>query len=161
MIPLQQLNQLPLYNRVTIPESYLDLMGHVNIRYYTAMFDDAAWELFAGIGMDQAYYDAGVGGAFALQHFIRYLAEIHAGETVAVRSRLLGRSAKRIHFMHFMINETTGKLAATMEVLGAHADLAIRRTSPFPPTIANRLDAQIAAQAALDWEAPVCGVIQP
>lgn len=161
MITIEQLNQLPCYHREMIPDEYLDVMGHVNIRWYMAMFDEAAWGLFASFGMDQAYYEAENGGAFALQHFIRYLAEVHSGETVAIRSRLLGRSARRIHFIHFMINETTGKLAASMEVLGSHADLTARRTSPFPPAISDQLDALIARHQAFDWEAPICGVIQP
>lgn len=161
MIPTLQLQTLPRFHRQTIPEDYLDVMGHMNVRWYMALFDAAAWPYFASFGMDRAYYESQHGGGFALQHFIRYLAEVRVGETVAVHTRTLGRSAKRIHFMHFMINETTDTLAATLEALGAHADVQARRTSPFPPPIAARIDALLAEQKQLPWEAPVCGVIRP
>jgi acyl-CoA thioester hydrolase len=161
MISIQQLEALPLFYRTTIPESYLDAMGHMNVRWYMAVFDEAAWKFFASVGMDQTYYENHHGGGFALKQFVRYLAEVRAGETVAVRTRVLGRSAKRIHFMHFMISETAQRLAATLEVLGSHADLRAQRTSPYPPQIAARIDALLAEHRQLDWEAPVCGVIHP
>lgn len=156
-----QLESLPLFHRETIPESYLDEMGHMNIRWYMAIFDQAGWDFFASFGMTFDYCKAQEAGGFALQHFIRYLAEVHVGETVAIRSRMLARSAKRIHFMHFMINETTGKLAATLEALGTHADMRIRRTSPYPPHLSSRIDAMIEEQNQLGWDAPICGVIKP
>jgi len=161
MIPVAKLEALPLFHRQTIPPDYLDLMGHMNIRWYMALYDEAAWKFFASIGMDEAYSRTRHAGGMALKQFITYYAEVHAGQTVAVRTRMLGRSAKRFHFMHFMINETTGVLASTMEVLGTHADLNARRTSPFPPDIAANIDAKIAEYRQLDWEAPVCGVIHP
>ncbi len=152
---------LPVFHRKTIPESYLDVMGHMNIRWYVALFDEAAWEFFASFGMDVPYYQTMDSGAFALKQFISYLAEVHVGETVAIRTRLLGYSAKRLHVMHFMVNETTDKVAATMEVLATHADLIARRTSPFPPPIVTKLEAILQKDTALTWTAPVCGVITP
>ncbi len=161
MIDITPLQSLPRFHRETIPASYLDVMGHMNIRYYMGIFDEAAWGFFAHFGMTLDYYQAENSGAFALEQHIRYLAEVHVGETVAVHTRLLGRSAKRIHFMHFMLNETTNTLAATLEVIASHADTRQRRTSPFPPSIAAQLDAILAAHGRLDWPAPVCGVLRP
>ncbi|GJM40335.1 MAG: hypothetical protein DHS20C20_06170 [Ardenticatenaceae bacterium] len=160
-ITLTQIQQLPSYHRATIPEAYLDVMGHMNIRHYMGLFDDAAWGFFAAFGMDGAYYRSSNSGAFALEHHIRYLAEVHVGETVAIHTRVNGRTAKRIHFIHFMINETTAKLAATLEVVGSHANLATRRTSPFPGQIAARLDQLLAEHSQLNWQPPLCGVMRP
>lgn len=64
------------------------------------------------------------------------------------------------HFMCFMINETTGKLAATLEVLGTHADLTVRRASPLAPAIAAKLDKKLAKDATLGWEPPLSGAIK-
>lgn len=159
MIPLERLDALPVFHRETIPSDYLDVMGHMNIRWYMALYDRASWRFFASFGMDEDYYHRAHAGAFALRQFIQYLAEVRVGETVAIRTRLLDRSAKRIHFMHFMVNETAGKLASTVEALGSHADMETRRTAPFPSEISTRLDALLAGYARLDWRAPVCGVI--
>ncbi len=156
-----QLEPLPILYQGIVPAEYLDVMGHMNVRHYLALFDEAAWNFFAGFGMDQAYYDSKQGGAFALQHFIHYRAEILQNDQLTIRGRMLGRSEKRVHFMLFMVNETQGKLAAVLEDMGSHADLNQRRTSPFPPAIAANIDAILAEHQKLSWQAPVCGVIIP
>ena len=161
MLEVSQIQQLPCFHRTIIPEAYLDLMGHMNIRHYMGLCDDAALGFFSAFGMTKAYFETTSGGAFALEQHIRYLAEVHMGETVAIYIRVNGRTAKRIHFIHFMVNETTGKLAATIEVLTSHADTSIRRTSPFPDEVAQAIDAIIAEHEQLDWNAPLCGVIRP
>jgi acyl-CoA thioester hydrolase len=161
MLAVEQLQQLPLFHRASIPPEYLDIMEHMNVQWYMELYNQAAWRMFDSFGMNEDYYTSQQAGAFALKQFIQYLAEVHVGETVAIRSRFLGRSAKRIHVMHFMINETTGVLASTMEVLAAHADLRIRRTSPFPPHIASKIDTMIAEHEQLGWEPSLSGVIHP
>ena len=161
MITVEQVGQLPLFHRETIPTDYLDVMGHMNVRWYVALYDTAAWKFFESFGMNEAYYRTEQAGGFALKQFIQYLAEVRVGETIAIHGRVLGRSAKRVQFMLFMVNETTQVLASTFGVLGSHADMSVRRTSPYPPEIATKLDAAIAEQNALGWDAPVCGVISP
>lgn len=158
-LTIAQLEQLPLTNHTTITDGHLDLMGHMNVRHYLGHFDDATWHFFARFGMDHHYYTTSGNGSFALQQFIFYLAEVRADETIAIRSRLYGRTDKRFHFLHFMINETTGKLAATVEMLGSHANLTARRTSPLPPHITASFDALLAEQNQLNWPAPLCGAI--
>lgn len=155
------LASLPLTHRITITDGYLDLMGHMNVRHYLGIFDDATWHFFAHFGMDHHYYTTSGNGSFALQQFIYYAAEVRADETVAIRSRLVARTDRRIHFIHFMVNETTDRLAATVEVLGSHADLRVRRTSPFPADIAAKQDALLAEHNRLTWPAPLCGAIAP
>lgn len=160
-IPIEDVQQLHEDYRFTIPESYLDEMGHMNIRWYMALFNEAILPFLFRIGLVPDYIIGEKAGAFALEHFVRYLAEVHVGQTITVHVRVLGRSAKRLHFMQFMINETTGKVAATLEVLNSHADLSVRRTSPYPPQITDKIDAILAEHQQLPWAAPVCGVIQP
>lgn len=155
----EQVRRLPCYARVTIGPEHLDAMGHMNIRWYMALYDQAAWEFFAAFGMDEAYFREHHGGGFALEHHLRYLAEVLPGDEVAVHVRLLGYSVKRIHFMGFMVNETQNRLASTIEALGAHADTILRRITPFPPTIAANLAALLTQHNALDWHAPLFGVI--
>jgi acyl-CoA thioester hydrolase len=65
-----------------------------------------------------------------------------------------------MRFMQFMINETTTQLASTFEALITHADLEIRRSAPMPAQIVKKLDATLAEQEILDWEAPISGAIK-
>lgn len=156
-----QIQQLPCFHRAVIPEAYLDVMGHMNIRHYMGLFDEAAWGFFSAFGMTEQFIRSSTSAAFALEHHVRYLAEVHVGETVAIHTRVNGRTAKRLHFIHFMLNETTGKLAATLEVIASHANRDTRRTSPFPDEIAAQIDQFVAEHSLLDWPAPLCGVMRP
>ncbi|MEM7114111.1 MAG: thioesterase family protein [Chloroflexota bacterium] len=160
-LPIEYVQQLPTDYRSTIPESYLDVMGHMNIRWYMALFNEGVLPFLQRIGLTQAYIDRENCGAFALEHFVRYLAEVHVGQTVTIHTRVVGRSAKRLHFMQFMANETTGSVAATLEILNSHADLAVRRTSPYPREITDKIDVLLAEHAQLTWEVPICGAMTP
>jgi len=151
---------LPITYEATIPESYLDMMGHMNVMWYTHLFGRATCGLFDLVGMDRAYFEDGQFGSFALAQFLRYRKEVRAGEHVTLRSRLLQRSEKQFHVMHFMTKGQEDILAATGEFLAAHIDMTSRRTAPFAPHIAASLDRMIADHSALDWNAPLSGAIQ-
>lgn len=158
-VTMHQLLALPLHHRETIPGDYLDAMGHMNVRWYMALYDQATWHFFESIGMTADYVKNNHAGVFALRHFINYFSEIHEGQTVAVRTRIIGRTDKRFHFMHFIINESTANVASSFESLVTHADLKLRRSTPFPSSLAGAIDAQLERDHRLEWEAPVCGIL--
>ena len=163
MTTIESLESLPVLHRVTVADEHLDVMGHMNIRWYMAFFDNGDWAWLAGLGASVAYLQENEAGIFTLEHFIRYLAEVRVGETVEIKGRLIGRSenGKRIHYCLFMVNETTNTVAATMECLASHADLTIRRTASFPPHILDTIDALLAEHAQLDWDVTLSGAINP
>jgi acyl-CoA thioesterase FadM len=155
------LDALPLTHRAVVPEAYLDEMGHMNVMWYTHLFSAATGGLWGLVGLTRAYFEANRAGTFALECHVRYLSEVRAGQAVALRTRVLGRTAKRVHFMSFMVKEDGPVLAATSEFVAAHVDLRVRRTSPFPAHIADAVDRLAAEHAAFGWPAPVCGVMHP
>ena len=159
VIPLPQIEQLPAIYRVTIPDRYRDKMGHMNMRYYLEVYDDAGDALFETFGLTPAFYKAQGSGGFDLEHHIHYLNEVHIGDEVSIYARLLDRSAKRLHYMLFMVNETRSLLASTFECVNSYADLTVRKTAPYPPEIAAELDRILAAHHQLTWDAPVSGVM--
>ena len=136
-------------------------MGHMNVMWYMHLFDQATWTLFAMMGMDVQYYERNMAGNAALEQHTRYLAELQLGTPVTLRSRVLGRSTKLTHFMHFMVNEDSGVLAATTELVGIHLDRAERRSAPMPAAIIAEIDRVLAEDQALEWDAPVCGLMKP
>ena len=160
LVPISFLEELPMYHRETIPSDYLDVMGHMNIQWYMALYDKATRNFFLSHGLSADFIREHQTGTFALKHVINYYAEVRVGQNVAIRARLLGRSDRRFHAMHFMINEMTGQLASTLELLGTFADLRKRRATSIPPEIAANFDARLTADRQLDWEAPVSGIIK-
>jgi acyl-CoA thioester hydrolase len=144
-----------------IPESYLDEMGHMNVMWYTHLFSGAVGGLFKLLGLTRDYFESNRAGSFALEFHVRFLAEVRAGKHITIRTRLLARSAKRLHFISFMTVDQDDVLAATEEAVGTHVDMTIRRSAPYPAHIADRIDWMLAEHLRLSWEAPLCGVMKP
>jgi acyl-CoA thioester hydrolase len=90
-----------------------------------------------------------------------YRSEIHAGDTVSTYNRVLGRSQRCFHGLYLVVNDSTARLAATLEYVTAGVDMKNRRMSPFPPELAKGLDRLIEKHRALSWEPPLCGVMKP
>ncbi|HEX2905518.1 MAG TPA: thioesterase family protein [Phototrophicaceae bacterium] len=158
-IALEHLESLPIVYRFTVPEEYRDAMGHMNMRWYLAIYDEAGIPLFDELGLTLEHYQHNHAGGFDLEHHIHYLNEVRIGDTLTLRARLLGRSAKRLHYLLFMVNESRGLLASIFECVNSYADLSARRTAPYPPEIAANIDAMLAEHQQLTWAAPVCGAM--
>jgi acyl-CoA thioester hydrolase len=160
-IPLEKIEALePVCLRTTVPEAYRDSNGHMNVRWYMALFDDAGDTLHDWMGLTSAYHAAHGTGTMDLEHHLNYIAEVLPGEDIAVYIRLVGYSAKRLHYVMFLVNNTRRQLAATFECINAFADLRVRRTAPWPPEAAAKLAAAVAAGSQLDWAAPLCGAMR-
>ena len=110
--------------------------------------------------MNRDYFQSQHAGSFALAQFFRYYKEVHAGEDITIRSRILARSERQFQVIHFMTKGPEDLLAATCEFLAAHIDMRTRRTSPFAAQIAQNIDRLIAEQSRLDWDPPVSGAMQ-
>lgn len=160
-VSIHDVRQLPLTHQATIPEDYLDSMGHMNVMWYTHLFAHAMGGIFKRIGMNRDYFVDNQAGSFALKQYVDYLIEVRFGEQIFIHTRLLGRSSKRIHLMHFMIKDSGESLASTSEVLLTHIDMRIRRSSPFSAEIADNIDQLLAVHHALHWSAPLAGPIKP
>lgn len=154
------LKPLPITHQATIPASYLDIMGHMNVMWYTHLFGCATVGFFKLVGMDREYFQTHHTGSFALAQHFSYRKEVRVGEHVVIRSRLIGRSERKFHVMHFMVKSEGDILAATGEFLGAHIDMHLRKTSPILPQVADAIDRMVAEHTALGWNAPVCGSIR-
>ena len=84
------------------------------------------------VGLTSEYFEKNHATTFALEAHVRYFNEVRVGQQVTVRTRVIGRSDKRFHILHFMSNDDAGTLAATMEAIGTHVDFEIRRVVALP-----------------------------
>jgi acyl-CoA thioester hydrolase len=155
------LSSLPVTHRAVIPDAFIDEFGHVNVMWYTHLFTEGAGGLFQLIGLTREHFEANRTGSFALEQHFRYLKEVRLGQHVTLRSRVLGRSVKRWHTMHFMTIDELDVLAATAEVVSTYVDMRIRRSAAMPKTITDAMDRLLTEHASLDWDAPVCGSMKP
>ena len=124
-----------------------DHMGHLNVMWYVGKFDEATWVLCSAIGLTAAYFREADRGLAAVRQELTYQRELVAGDTVAVRSKLLEVGRTSLRFAHEMINAETGEVAAVTELTGVHLDRGTRRSCPFPAAIAERARAMVSAPA--------------
>jgi len=128
---------LETYRGVVYPWQ-LDHIGHMNVQFYTARFDEATWHFFASIGITPTYLKANGRGMAAVDQHTRYLRELHAGALIRITSELLEMKPKTVRFKHRMYDAETGEEVAVTELVGAHIDSEARRAVPFPPEILER-----------------------
>lgn len=132
------MDELPITHRGAVMPWECDFMGHMNVIYYMAKFDQATWPLLASIGFTVDFmkdHDAGVG---AVRYDTRYFKELRSGATLTVRSRILEVRDKVIRYCHEMTADQTGELAATAEVTAVHMDTVKRKSRPFDPKVLER-----------------------
>lgn len=152
-------SQLPLTFHGKVEEKHLDLMGHMNVMWYTHFFDRAIWGFYQLFGFGTDYHTRSGFGSFGLEMYTRHLSELRLNDEFDVYTRAIARNAKLFQHLHFMVRKRDGELSATCEILGVHIDLATRRSAPLPENVAAELDKLIAAHSKLDWDAPLSGAI--
>ena len=141
-----------------MPAEFGDGNGHLNVRGYLGIFDDAEWVLFDEFGAGNDASAAGTGGMFALEQHLSYRHEVLVGDEVAVHLRMLDRSDKLIHFVSYLVDHTQREVAASMEALEAYVAYDTRRATPFPPDAVAVIDAWIDRQRGLPAPELSCSI---
>lgn len=123
----------------SIPESWTDYNGHMNVAWYVAAFDLATDSLLDEIGIGADYARTRKRSMFALEGHITYDRELLQDDQITVRTFIHDHDQKRIHFFHEMYHATENYLAATHELIGLHMNLEERRSAPFPEEALTRI----------------------
>lgn len=160
MIELEQVLRLPVVVEHTIPPTWLDANGHMNMMYYTGLGNMSFDRFFKVLGIPFEHFRGRGRSFFALQQVLHYLNELREGDKVEVHSGLVGHDTKRIHFMYYVVNISTGKLASTDERISSYMDMATRRTTPFEPDIVEQLDRALTFFSGLGWTPELSGTIK-
>lgn len=159
-LTVDQVRRLPVDLTMTVPTEWEDRNGHVNVQHYLSIYHLGGWQVLDNIGIDKGYLAAHQVSIFDLEHHIKYLAEIHVGETVSVYSRMLNRNSKLLHGILFIVNDSHNRIACTIEYLSICIDQNKRRATTFPHDMTLRLDDLLAQHQTLNWQAPVCGHVK-
>jgi carnitine 3-dehydrogenase len=133
--------------RRTIPVDWTDINGHMNEGRYGQLFSDAAEEVMAYVGADEAYI-AGGNSYFTVETTVKYIAETHAGEEILVETRVTQGEGKKLRCFHEMKRASDGELMATCDQFMLHVSLETRRTCDPTPEV----KAKVEALAALHTE---------
>jgi len=143
----------------TVPASWIDYNGHMNVAYYVLAFDKGTDALLDYLGMDEAYRARAQCSVFTLETHVNYLRELRLGEPFIIKTQLLDYDAKRIHYFEQMLHAEEGYLAATTELIILHMDMRERRSAPMPASVQTHLAELAESQSALPTPPQVGSVI--
>ena len=120
-----------------------DHMGHMNVMWYVAKFDEATWQLFAAVGLTPSRLRTESIGMAGVEQHIEYKRELYAGDVVTVSSTILEVKEKAIRFAHEMRNDETGEVAARTVLVAVHLDAVTRRARALPSDVRDKAAAMI------------------
>ena len=111
---------------------FCDVMGHMNIRHYMAMFDESSYQLlFEVFGWAGNPDNNGGQGWADVKHVIEYQAEVLAGDLLEVRAGITKVGNKSIGIRYEMINAVKEEVAATLDCVCVLIDLESRKAVPL------------------------------
>ncbi|WP_122818776.1 thioesterase family protein [Nocardioides pantholopis] len=147
---------LPAYAEQSVPTAFEDINGHLNVRHYLGIASEGLDEALLEVGIPQNWVDRGF-AIFSAEHHLTYLSELHTGDKVSVRVRLVGRSERAAHVVVYLLDDGHQEISYVMEEIFLHMDMSTRRTSPWPEDVAAKIDAAVAEHEALSFPTTLSG----
>jgi acyl-CoA thioester hydrolase len=131
-----------------IEEDWIDYNGHLNMAYYTVLFDRASDEVSLELGMGPEYARTRRLTTYTAEIHLSYIRELHREDRVTATYQLLDHDEKRLHSFQ-ELRHVDGWLAAICECLTLHVDMNGPKVAPFPPDVMERIERLAAAHAEL------------
>src|SRR3569833_557817 len=125
---------------MAIEPAWIDHNGHLNVAYYSVLFDRAIDELYVPLGLGPDYLKATNHSTMVGECHLRYLREVHIDAPLRITAQLVGFDAKRFHVYQEMLHAEEGWLSATCETMTVHVDMAAKKVAPFPQDVLAALE---------------------
>lgn len=115
-----------------------DAMGHMNVRHYMGMFDDASFQLLGkltGVETDKAF------GWADVRHEIEYKHETKAGTLVTICSYVTRIGRTSVTYRHVLKGSLEGEVHAEATIASVRFDLTARKSLELDADIRRRAEA--------------------
>jgi acyl-CoA thioester hydrolase len=132
-----------------VEPQWIDFNGHLNMAYYNVLFDRAVDEVYELIGLGPAYLKQHGHSTMVAEMHVRYLRELHDGDSVRVSVQLLACDAKRVQLFEQLLHATENWVSATCETMTLHVDMAAKKVAPFPDSVMRLIERMKTAHAVL------------
>ncbi|MPY95959.1 MAG: thioesterase [Acidimicrobiia bacterium] len=116
-----------------------DHLGHMNVKGYTGMFDQAAFHLQHRLGLGPKDLVEAGETAVDAQHTVRFLNEQLAGSLIVVDGALTKLGTKSFTCTYRMHNVESDEVAATTEIVSVYFSTATRSSMEIPAALRARL----------------------
>ena len=128
-----------------IKKEWTDYNKHMNVAYYVLVFDES-WEvMLQKFKMGENSAKTTGMSTMVVETYITYNNEVKEGEEVEVFLTYFDHDKKRLHYKLEMIEKSSKKLSATIELLSLYVDLKKRKVSEFEEEKINLMQSFINA----------------
>jgi acyl-CoA thioester hydrolase len=118
-----------------------DVMGHMNVRHYMSMFDDASYQLLAEATSWHPGAEEWKGKGWAdVCHKIDYQGELQVGALVEIEGGITAIGNSSFTSCYVMRNKMTDERAATMTAKVVSFDLEARRSIPLTNEMREKME---------------------
>ena len=115
----------------TIKKEWTDYNNHMNMAYYVLVFDQI-WEIILEkFKMGEQSAKTTKMSTMVVETHTTYNNEVKEGDEVEVNLTFFDHDKKRLHFKMEMIEKSSQKLSATLEMLSLYIDLNKRKVAEF------------------------------
>ena len=123
-----------------IKKEWTDYNNHMNMAYYVLVFDQV-WEIMLEkFKMGENSAKTTNMSTMVVETSTTYNNEVKEGDEVEITLTFFDHDKKRLHYKMEMIEKSSGKLSATIEMLSLYIDLSKRKVSEFENEKAKIMD---------------------
>ena len=114
-----------------IKKEWTDYNNHMNMAYYVLVFDQV-WEvMLEKFKMGENSAKTTNMSTMVVETYTTYNNEVKEGDEVEINLTFFDHDKKRLHYKMEMIEKSSKKLSATLEMLSLYIDLNKRKVSEF------------------------------
>ena len=126
-----------------IKKDWTDYNNHMNMAYYVLVFDQI-WEIILEkFKMGEQSAKSTKMSTMVVETHTTYNNEVKEGDEVEINLTFFDHDKKRLHFKMEMIEKSSKKLSATLEMLSLYIDLNKRRVAEFEDEKVKLMDSFI------------------
>ena len=114
-----------------IKKEWTDYNNHMNMAYYVLVFDQVCENMLAKFKMGENSAKTKNMSTMVVETYTTYNNEVKEGDEVEINLTFFDHDKKRLHFKMEMIEKSSQKLSATLEMLSLYIDLSKRKVSEF------------------------------
>ena len=121
-----------------IEPAWIDYNGHLNMAYYSVLFDRAFDGVCEELGLGPDYAETRKMTTYTGEIHLRYVRELHLDHAVVGSFQLVDFNEKSMH-TYQELRHVDGWLAATCEAISLHVDMTGPRVVPYPSDVMVRI----------------------
>jgi len=129
-----------LYRGIVMP-AQCDVYGHMNVRYYAALFDEAGWHFPGFAGLSLAEIQSRGLGTVVASLTIDFLHEIRSGQLLLIRGAVTRVGTKSFNHEMRLYASDTMTHCATQKTVEVCFDTKARKGVALPEDVRSKLAA--------------------